>query len=100
MRLLNSESKKQWEHNYEKDFKFMKSIIERMVIIGELDKKLNYESDFDAQINILQEKINKQKLVLEKSKDLEEKINKKIEELDVENSNRKISLLESLGTKL
>ncbi len=100
MRLLNSESKKQWEHNYEKDFKFMKSIIERMVIIGELDKKLNYESDFDAQINILQEKINKQKLILEKSKDLEEKINKKIEELDVENSNRKISLLESLGTKL
>ena len=100
MRLLNSESKKQWEHNYEKDFKFMKSIIERMVIIGELDKKLKYESDFDAQINILQEKINKQKLILEKSKDLEEKINKKIEELDVENSNRKISLLESLGTKL
>ncbi len=100
MRLLNSESKKQWEHNYEKDFKFMKSIIERMVIIGELDKKLNYESDFDAQINILQEKINKQKLILEKSKDLEEKINKKIEESDVENSNRKISLLESLGTKL
>jgi hypothetical protein len=100
MQLLNSESKKQWEHNYEKDFKFMKSIIERMVIIGELDKKLNYESDFDAQINILQEKINKQKLILEKSKDLEEKINKKIEELDVENSNRKISLLESLGTKL
>lgn len=100
MQLLNGELKKQWEHNYEKDFKFMKSIIERIIIIGELDKKLNYESDFDNQINILQEKLNKQKLILEKSKELEEKINNKIEELDVENSNRKISLLESLGTKL
>jgi len=100
MQLINDESKKQWEHNYEKDFKFMKNIIEKIITIGELDKKLNYKNNFDEQMNILQEKINKQKMILEKSKDLEEKINKKIEELNIENSNQKISLLESLGTKL
>lgn len=100
MQLLNEESKKQWEHNYEKDFEFMKNIIEQIFQIGELDKKLNFKNNFDDQINILQEKINKQKIILEKSDELKEKINKKIQELSLENSNKKILLLESLGTKL
>jgi hypothetical protein len=99
MQVINDELKKQWEHNYEKDFKFMKNIFEQVFLIGEFDKKLNYKNNFD-QINILQEKINKQKIILEKSDELKEKINKKIQELDLENSNKKISLLESLGTKL
>ncbi len=100
MQVINDELKKQREHNYENDLKFMKNIFEQVFLIGEFDKKLNYKNNFDDQINILQEKINKQKIILEKSDELKEKINKKIQELDLENSNKKISLLESLGTKL
>ena len=102
MKLEKINLNKEEEHKHKK-VNSMREILNRNFEISLHDKTFSENSKIEtlnSQITELKKKLETQKSILSKSKEIRKRIDSKLESLDDENFNRRVQLLEKMGSEL